>query len=162
MALNAYLKLKAQTQGEIRGGVTQKGRESSILVFALWHEIVSPRDPVSGRATGKRHHKPLVISKDVDRASPLLYAALAHNELITEWKLQFWRPSPTGQEQQHFTLELFAATVSSIHLRMPNNKNPKLMRYTESEEVAFTYQKLVWTWVDGGISADDDWESPRV
>jgi type VI secretion system secreted protein Hcp len=26
--------------------------------------------------------------------------------------------------------------------------------------VAFTYQKIEWTWVDGGITAMDDWESP--
>ena len=162
MALNAYLKLKAQKQGDIAGGVTQKGRENSILVCAVWHEIVSPRDPASGRATGKRHHKPLVITKEVDKASPLLYAALAHNEQITTWKLQFWRPSPTGLEQQHFTIELENATIASIHMRMPNNRHPTQMRYPELEEVAFTYQKIVWTWNDGGITADDDWETPRV
>ena len=24
----------------------------------------------------------------------------------------------------------------------------------------FTYQKIEWTWVDGGITASDDWEAP--
>ncbi len=36
------------------------------------------------------------------------------------------------------------------------------MKYAEYEEVAFTYQKIEWTWMDGGITAMDDWESPVV
>ncbi|HRI69004.1 MAG TPA: type VI secretion system tube protein Hcp, partial [Polyangium sp.] len=43
MALNAYLRLKGQKQGEIKGSVTQKGREGSIMVIAVSHEIISPR-----------------------------------------------------------------------------------------------------------------------
>ena len=27
-------------------------------------------------------------------------------------------------------------------------------------EIAFTYQKIEWTWNDGGIMATDDWEAP--
>jgi type VI secretion system secreted protein Hcp len=34
---------------------------------------------------------------------------------------------------------------------MLNNKNPDLMRYAEYEELAFTYQKIEWTWMDGGL-----------
>jgi type VI secretion system secreted protein Hcp len=28
------------------------------------------------------------------------------------------------------------------------------------ETISFTYQKIEWTWVDGGITAQDDWEAP--
>jgi len=28
--------------------------------------------------------------------------------------------------------------------------------------VSFVYQKIIWTWTDGGITAEDDWESPAV
>ena len=41
-----------------------------------------------------------------------------------------------------------------------NNKNPDLVRYAEYEEIAFTYQKISWTIVDGGITSQDDWEAP--
>ena len=162
MALNAYLKLKGQTQGEIKGSVTQKGRENKIMVIAVSHEIVSPRDPASGLPTGKRMHKPLLITKEIDKSSPLLYNVLTNNENITEWELQFWRPSTTGAEQQHYTIKLTNANIASIHMRMLNNKNPELMKYETFEEVQFTYQKIEWTWTDGGITADDDWERPVV
>jgi type VI secretion system secreted protein Hcp len=162
MALNAYLKLKGQKQGDINGSVTQKGRENKIMVIAVSHEIMSPRDPASGLPTGKRMHKPFVVTKELDKASPLLYNVLVNNENITEWELQFWQPSATGAEKQHYTVKLVNANIASIHFRMLNNKNPDLMRYAEYEELAFTYQKIEWTWMDGGITAMDDWESPVV
>ena len=162
MALNAYLKLKGQKQGEIKGSVTQKGREGKILVIAAIHDVLSPRDPASGLATGKRMHKPFVITKEVDKSSPLLYNALVNNENITEWELQFWSPGSNsrtgfGIEKQYYTVKLTNASISDISFHMLNNKNPDLVRYAEYEEISFTYQKISWTWVDGGIMAEDDW-----
>jgi type VI secretion system secreted protein Hcp len=161
MALNAYLTILAEKQGQIRGSVTQKGREGKILVSAVTHEIVCPRDPASGRPTGKRMHKPFIVTKELDRSTPLLYSVLANNENIKQWELQFWQPSPTGVERQHFTVRLTNANISSIHFRMANNRSLKLARFPEYEEVAFTYQKIEWVWTDGGLSSEDDWETPR-
>jgi type VI secretion system secreted protein Hcp len=168
MALNAYLSLKGQKQGDIKGSVTQKGREGKIMVIAVSHEIVSPRDPASGLPTGKRMHKPYVITKELDKSTPLLYNALVNNENISAWELQFWRPqgatatTGVGTETQNYTVELTNANIASIAFRMANNKHPDLMKFTEYEEVAFTYQKIDWTWTDGGIMASDDWEAPAV
>jgi type VI secretion system secreted protein Hcp len=162
MALNAYLKLKGQKQGDIKGSVTQKGREGKIMVIAVSHEIVSPRDAASGLPTGKRQHKPFVITKELDKSSPILYSVLCTNENIIEFELQFWSPKASavgaGQEYQHYTVKLTNANIVDIRFAMLNNKNPELMRYAEYEEVAFTYQKIQWTWVDGGITSSDDWE----
>ena len=167
MALNAYLNLKGQKQGKIDGSVTQKGREKKIMVIAVNHEVVSPRDAASGLPTGKRQHKPFTIIKELDKATPLLMNALVNNENITEWELQFWTPqlsaaSGTGSEKQHYTVKLTNANIASINFKMANNKHPDLMKYAEYEEIAFTYQKIEWTWIDGGITAMDDWESPNV
>jgi type VI secretion system secreted protein Hcp len=161
MALAAYLTIVAERQGPIRGSVTQKGRENKILVMAVNHEIVCPRDPTNGRPTGKRMHKPFVISKPLDRSTPLLHAILTTNENIREARIDFWTVSPTGQEKQHYTVRLTNANITSITFKMPNVKNPKLAKLTEYEDVAFTYQKIEWTWNEGGITADDDWETPR-
>jgi type VI secretion system secreted protein Hcp len=167
MALNAYLKLKGQKTGEIKGSVTQKGREGKIAVIAVSHEIISPRDSASGLPTGKRMHKPFVITKELDKSTPLLFNLLVHNENVSEWELQFWAPqikatAGTGVEVQHYTVKLTNANIASIAFRMANNKHPDLMKFAEYEEVAFTYQKIEWTWNDGGITADDDWEAPRA
>jgi type VI secretion system secreted protein Hcp len=161
MALNAYLSIVAEKQGAILGSVTQKGREGKILVYALFHEIVCPRDPASGHPTGKRAHKPFTITKEVDRASPLLYNVLVNNENIKTFRLDLWQPTQLGQEKQHYAVELTNANISAIQLKMANNRHPKLMKLPEYEEISFTYQKICWTWTDGGISAEDDWETPR-
>ena len=47
------------------------------------YQIVSPRDPSSGLATGKRMHKPFVITKDWGAASPELSAMKATYDLKT-------------------------------------------------------------------------------
>ena len=85
MALNAYLRLKGAKQGVIQGSSTQRGQEGKIVVVASNHEIIVPRDAATGLATGKRQHAPIIITKEIDKASPLLYTALVTNEQITEW-----------------------------------------------------------------------------
>ena len=160
MALNAYLTMKGETQGDIKGSVTQKGREDKIMVIAVQHEVSSPRDAASGLPTGKRQHHPFVITKELDKSTPLLFQALTNNENITEWKLEHWQPSKTGVEQNHYTVELQNASIAFIRSLMPNNKHPELMKFAEYEEIGFCYQKIVWTWMDGGVTAEDDWESP--
>ncbi|MEZ4298277.1 MAG: Hcp family type VI secretion system effector [Polyangiaceae bacterium] len=161
MALGGYLTLTGTTQGPILGSVTQKGREGSIEVVSFFHEIVAPRDPASGRPTGKRMHKPFSITKPTDRSSPLLYSVLTNNENLKEVVLKLYRPSPTGMERHAFTVRLQNATISGIQLRMLNVRNPRHTRMPELEEVSFAYQRIEWTWVDGGITADDDWEIAR-
>jgi type VI secretion system secreted protein Hcp len=156
MALNAYLRLKGQKQGEIKGGVTQKGREGAILVIAADHEVATPRDAATGRAAGRRVHSPFVINKTLDRSSPLLYNALVTNEIISEWELQFFAPAATGAEVQRYTVKLTNAIVTDIKFHLPNTQDPDLAKYSEYEEVAFTYQRIMWTWIDGGITAQDD------
>jgi type VI secretion system secreted protein Hcp len=122
---------------------------------------VCPRDPTNGQPTGKRAHKPFTILKELDRATPLLFSVLANNENIKTWELQFWQPSPTGIERQHYTVRLVNANISAIHFKQPNNRSPKLAKFPQYEEVSFTYQKIEWVWTEGNISASDDWETPR-
>lgn len=157
MALNAYLKIKGEKQGEMNGSATQKGCEGRIPVIGASHSIESPRDVASGLPTGVRVHEPFVITKEVDRSTPLLYSMLVNNEAIPEWELQFWQPGPEGEDVNHYTVRLTNANIASIDFVMPNNQDPNLMRRAEYEEIAFTYQNIYWIWNDGEMTASDDW-----
>ena len=164
MSLNAYLILKGQKQGSINGSVTQRGHENSIAVHAFNHEVDSPRDPASGLPTGKRMHKPFVITKEIDKSSPLLWNALVNNENLTGWTLQCWNPALAvavglSTEKQVYTIALTNASIASIREVMPDNQDPSAQSLSMREEITFTYQKIAWTWVDGGITAQDDWET---
>ena len=159
MALNAYMRLTGKSQGEIKGSVTQKGREDSIMVIAVNHEVTSPRDAASGLPTGKRQHRPLVVTKEIDKSTPLLMNALVNNENISDFELQFWQPSPSGQEVQYYTIQLIDANIANIRFEMLNNRYPENMQHKEREHVSFCYQKITWTFEDGGITAEDLWEA---
>ena len=160
MALNAYLEVTGQTQGKIAGSVTMAGRENTIAVYGWSHEIVSPRDAASGLPTGKRQHSPFTITKPLDKASVGLVAALANNETLTNVTLRAWRPTATGREQQYYTVTLTNANVSQIQSEMLNNQYPDNMKHEVREHISFTYQKISCTWVEGGITFEDDWGTP--
>lgn len=156
-ALNAYLRLEGETQGEIKGSVTQAGREDSIMVIATSHAVSSPIDAASGLPGGKRQHQPLRITKEIDKSSPLLMQALVTNENLTKFELRYWQPSKTGQEFQFYTIILYDAHIVGIQQEMLNNKYPENMQHKEREHVSFVYGKIEWVFEDGGITAEDDW-----
>lgn len=169
MAVNAYLSLRGEKQGEIKGSVVQKGREGKIMVMGVEHGVGSPRDPVSGQVIGKRLHKPFVITKELDISSPALYAALVSNEIFPTWELQFWAPqvgavlgAGTGAEVMRYTVRLTNARISDIRFCMLNNKSPDLLHYAEFEEVSFLYQRIEWTWTAGGKTSGDEWVTSRI
>jgi type VI secretion system secreted protein Hcp len=162
MALNAHLNLEGTKCGKVKGSVQQQGREDSIMVIAVEHVVASPRDAASGQASGKRQHKPLTITKWVDKSSPVLYQILVTNEVIKTLKLDFYQTTPEGAEEIFYTIELENATISEIKLVMLNNKYPDNMQHKEQENVSFTYQKITWTFQDGGISSGDDWLGSRA
>ena len=159
MALNAYLRLKGQKSGEINGSAGKKGRIGSIAVIACDHQVVSPRDMQSGLPTGQRQNHPLVITKEVDAASPLLWNILCTNENISEWELRFWQPAPGGTKTQYFTIILSNANIAGMRLTMPDNKAKDSASLNEREVITFTYQKIEWRYEDGAITAGDDWEA---
>lgn len=146
MALNAYLKLTGEKQGEIKGSVTQKGREGSIMVIAFNHDVVIPTAGPTPRAAGRIVHSPLVILKEIDKSSPSLMKMFLDGENITKWELRFWQPSAAGVEFQHYTIQLQNASIIEIRQEMLNNKYPENMQHKEREFISFRYQKIFWTW----------------
>lgn len=148
----AYLYLTGSKSGEIKGGVTQRGRENSIGVIAVEHEV-----KVDGSG---RRHSVFTLTKEVDRSSPTLYSLLANNENLPNAEIRFWTPqisaaTGTGTELQYYTIVLSNARITDIKFRMANIRNPDLQKYREYEEVSFTYETITWLWTDGGIKSSD-------
>ena len=107
MPTPAYLSLEGTKQGLITAGtftedsvgnIFQEGHEDQILVQAYNHQVIIPRDPQSGQPTGQRVHKPVVITKVFDKASPLLLAALTSGERLTKVEIQWYRTSAAGKD----------------------------------------------------------------
>jgi type VI secretion system secreted protein Hcp len=162
MALDAYMTLKGRVSGDIKGSVTTPGHEGAIRVVAGQHEITSPRDAQTGLPTGKRQHKPFVVTKELDKSTPILYKVLATNESIASLVVKFMAPAPTGPSGatiNDYTVTLTNASIADITFVMPSTVDATTSKSPELDRVSFTYQKIEWTWTEGGISASDDWEA---
>jgi type VI secretion system secreted protein Hcp len=157
-----YLKIKGQKQGDIQGSCTIKGREGTIVVYSFGHNIVVPTDPQTGLPAGWRQHNPLKILKEIDKSSPKLYQAMVTNENLTQFTMDFYRVDQTGREVKYFTIELMNAKIVSIAPSFPTALLSQNNAYPHMETLAFTYQKIRWTWLDGGIESEDTWTAPQT
>ena len=107
-------------------GITGDGPNGTILLNGVTHGIVSPRDAASGQATGKRQHKPFVITKQLDKSSPLFLQKIITNGSIPAVTFSFTRGSSTTP---YMTVKLTNAQVTSR------------ARRGEIEEIQFTYRR---------------------
>jgi len=114
--------------------------------------VTIPTDPQSGQPTGQRVHKPLIVTKPHDRASPLLYNALTSGERLPRVLVRFYRLSAAGKTEDYFTTELEDAIVVDIQTR---DAGAGMV-----EDVAFAYRKVTWSHVVGNTSGSDDWRAP--
>ena len=153
MALNAYMKFTGETMGEIKGSVTQAGREDSIEIIAVNHLVRALKKTPSKSVQRKFKHEPFFVTKEIDRSTPLLLKALCENEKA-ELEFRFWKPTPSGKEKQYYTIYLFGVYILSIELEMLNNKYPENMQHKEREHISFNYNKIKWVFEDEGIEAE--------
>ncbi len=166
-----YMKIEGVNQGLITSGaftadsvgnIYQEGHEDEFIVQAFNHEVILPRDPQSGQPTGQRVHKPLTVTKVVDKSSPLLYQALTSGERLTKCEIGWYRTSSTGSQEKYFTTILQDAIIVGIRAYMPNCQDPSLSQFTHLEEISFTYRMIEWTHEVAGTSGGDDWRVARV
>jgi type VI secretion system secreted protein Hcp len=150
--------MEGEATGDIIGGATQSGREGAMVVIGYNHEVVSPLDAGSGLPTGKRQHKPLTITKELDRATPLIAQLLTRNENIPRWRLEFYRSGGRREEILAYSITLTDASVSAIRQEMLDNSYAENAPLAEREHISFAYRKIEWTWEVDGATAQDDWE----
>ncbi len=92
--------------------------------------MIIPRDPQSGQPTGQRVHKPVVITKVFDKASPLLLAALTSGERLTKVEIQWYRTSAAGTQEHYYTTVLEDAIIVDIKDYMHNCQDPGNAHFT--------------------------------
>ncbi len=144
--VHLYLKINGSKTAKFNPEVPS----GKIMVIAVSHEIVSPRDSASGLPTGKRQHKPLTILKPIDKSTPLLFQALTTNEQIASIEFEVYQPAGKGKVKITRTGKLERAKIASI-------TKPKDPKYAEYEEIAFTFDKISWAKRAPRIQGVDDW-----
>jgi type VI secretion system secreted protein Hcp len=162
MAETVHLYLKGKKSGDIKGESTQgsHGRQDSIECVAYQHGVETPRDQATGQPTGKRKYTPIKVVKRIDKASPLIISACATNESI-DGTFKFFRPNPKGDgtTEQFFTVKITNGNIASVKQMLHDTLDAQFKHYAPLEEVTFTFQKIEWTYTNGGITAADDWQA---
>ncbi len=141
-----HMAARGQKQGDIKGECTITGLENTTVCIGFTHEVVSPRDATTGLPTGKRQHKPLTITKYIDKTTPLFYSALVNNEILTAVSFNFFQTDSKNQTTNYYRIKLTNASLVDIRSSDPSQ-----------ETFQFTYQKIEWNYVPSGIFATDDW-----
>lgn len=162
MPMPSYLIIEGNNQGKIEGSVKVKGHEGKILIQAVDHTITIPESPQTGLPTGKRIHRPMTVTKEIDKSSPKLFQALTSGEQLKTVSLEYYRISPKGTEEKYYTVNLSNAIMTNIRSWTPNCLTPSNQQIGHMEDVSFTYEKISWTFEPDGIEAEDSWLAPKA
>ena len=127
-AFHSYISFKGSKQGQLKGSSTKGGREDKgwflIQGFELQGEV--PVDANKPGTTGKRTHKPIIITKEEDGASPQLLNAHSTNEVFDNIVIQ----TIDDQNKVTKTITLTNAVISDLR------KNGAI------ETLSFNYEKI--------------------
>jgi type VI secretion system secreted protein Hcp len=153
-----YISIEGAKQGTFRGDTVAKEGQRKIAGVRFFSETVSPRDAATGQASGKRQHKPILITKEWDASSPLLFQALVTNELLKSVLFEFIRTNDNGEDAVHFRVKLTNANIASIksYVDMTDTTGDAYDAH-ELEDVELTFHKIEVENVDAKTSAVDDW-----
>ena len=150
-----YLQLTSNSQGPIKGSVTQRGHEDQIEVFASEHLVDSPA-ATSGRRRGHNVHGPFIITKGIDKATVLLYQAFNNNEVLSDFKLEYYKTVRGRVQRLFYSVELAQVSIASIKQTMVADGFDGAR---EAEIIAFNYGSITWTFADGGLTTQYNLDS---
>lgn len=156
MAYLSYLSINGDRQGLISAGCSteasignrcQAGHTDEVLVLSVAHQLI-------GDDSRRALHQPVLITKFVDKATPLLAQALDSGERL-ECNLNFYRNNPTGLLERYFTLKLGGAVLVEQRVDMPHSM---LQSDQEAQEhLAIRYRDISWIHHAGSTSAHVAW-----
>ena len=153
-ALDAYMTATGETQGVIQGSVDQAGREGSMLIVEFGHAVSEGVETDGYPLNGIKQHRPIRVTKDIDKATPLLLNVYTQDENLTEVEIKFWQPTNSGAEEQFYTIKLLNARI--VNITQLSGSTGDLLSVPPRETITMIYSKIIWTWEDGGITAEDD------
>jgi type VI secretion system Hcp family effector len=158
MANHAYMTITGTTQGLISaecstqnsiGNKCQAGHLDEIMVLAYTHNMTNTTHAV---------HNPVIITKNIDKSSPLIARAMATMEKV-DCKIDFYRTSSFGTQEKYYTVELREGIIADLTVELPHvllsgDAQPQ-------EHVAFRYKDITWTHHSAGTTGYSLWEEGR-
>jgi type VI secretion system Hcp family effector len=144
-------------QGAFAGEVPQKGFENKFQAVGFSHELLTPPDQ-----TGRRQHRPIVITKRVGASSPQFFQAWATNEPLKSVTIDFTDVSDRTMgtagmmRKLVYQITLQNAMVVRIAQRLEPTATPTpATGPAHMEEISLIYQSITVTSPGGGRTASD-------
>lgn len=161
MASQSYMSITGKRQGLISAGCSgqrsignkcQLGHQDEIMVLAYSHDMLTGND---GSVTGGRgRHMPIMITKAIDKSSPLLASALHEGEEL-DCIINLYRTSSTGGQERYYSIHLTDARIAHISQQVPHAIR---MNDAEPQElVSIRYRNIAWAHVPAATSAYSTW-----
>jgi len=151
MAMNAFLSVNG-----LKGSARGQGKNKS-NVFGFEMNIESNRDTETGLPDGKRRHRSLTVTKEIDLASPglhKLHFSTGKNSVSSSASIEFWRVPPGGgQEEVYYSITMSNVRVAQIRTLMLMNKIDGNNLIPEYEEVSFIYESIMFKFQTKGQEA---------
>lgn len=162
MPTPSYLTIEGSQQGLITAGTLSKasvgnlyqsGHENQILVQSFHYGMQVPQ--------GHQHrvHRPLIITKIIDKSSPLLSIALANGERLKKCSLALYRTVSEGKQEHYYSIDLEDAVIVNIENYSPHCQDPQNAYLTHLETLHLAYRRITWTHEACGTMGSDDWRS---
>ena len=157
MASHGYMTIRGTAQGLISAGCSTQGsignkcqtaHTDEIMVLSYSHNMANIGN------IKKATHRPIIITKNVAKSSPLLAQALSTREVLT-CAISFYRISPFGMPEKFYTIEISGGMIADLTLDVPhvvlhNDAEPQ-------EHIAIRYREISWTHHLAGTSGYSSW-----
>ena len=139
MAFDAYLEIDG-----IPGESTDSNHAGWIEIRGYTHNIIQPvaasKSSGGSRASEKANHGDLVVTKELDKASPKIALACCNGSNLATVKLELCRA--TGNKETYMSIELTDVLVAAYEPHGQTADEGALPR----ERVAFNYGTIKWTY----------------
>lgn len=147
-----FVRITGRRLGVIAGNSTSPGHEGWLVGTSFDYELKSPRDVVTGQASGRRQQGPVTLTLPWSPASPLLLQAAATNDVLSSVVFEFPGVGQDGIEVISQRITLTDASVASYrHVGDP------AVNAVPIDRVTLTFRQIAFQDLLGGTSAQDDW-----
>ncbi|MFP3516130.1 Hcp family type VI secretion system effector [Pseudomonas sp. SIMBA_077] len=165
MANNSYMSIFGVNSGLISAGCStlesignkcQASHVDEIMVLSVDHGLLAGNN--SREFGSNARHLPVVITKYIDKSSPLLAKALDDGENI-KCTIHLYRASASVDEENYFKIKLREARITQIALSVP----PASSRGDSQpiETVAIRYGDIILEHITGKTSTGMTWQAEK-
>ncbi|MBB1202972.1 type VI secretion system tube protein Hcp [Enterobacteriaceae bacterium 89] len=162
MAIPVYLWIYDGDGKLLKGSVDVQGREGSIELVGMDHDVFIPTDDLTGMPTGTRQHEAYTFEKEIDSSSSLLFRALTTGQTMKMAEFKYYRINHNGQEEEYFNVRLENVKVCHVVSVMFDTKDPDFEKQGHIEHVGLRYEKITWRYIDGNIQHADSWDQRKT